>query len=263
MKKSAFIIVLAAVASNAAGDVNQFIVEKGEWHDVNSWSLKRQPILEDHVVIPSNSTCTILPEGLATCGTFHIDGVLTIIQETLVIGIGNPDVDNLCTLNGRIELFDDYNNTPPARIVPNGGWVRIEGIGELYAKNGACRCCASTEQEYNPCNYFGRGFAIGTDVTMRGSWRINTCLQLDGTFIIDDDQYETQLGSVDGVLCGGLCSVPYELSGDGKFLLSAGKLIIAKVDMSCILSPVIKHSGGIIQIINNAPAMKSKRACPR
>lgn len=224
----------------------------GEWHDRLAWDSGRVPEPTDDAVIPAGWSCTIEPLGLVSARSVQVDGVLTLDRETLVLGSGDPDVDVDCPLDGVIYLKDSYANTPPARIVGRGGWLRFTGTGVIDASRsngeeygGAARCCAATGN--GPCGEnFGKGIVIGVGVTLRGSLRMHTCLRLDGDWVIDHPEDVAEIGMLDGSLCGGLCPVPLTLTGSGRIIVQAGRIEIGELAISDCDAPRVVHSGGTI-----------------
>ena len=247
--------ILAAflfLGSSAFADTLTLIAPVGEWHDPLVWDAGRVPVQADDVVIPAGMACTIEPLGLVATRKVDVAGTLTLDRETLVLGSDNPDVDVDCPITGTIFFKDDYANTPPARIVPDGGWVRFTGTGELNASRGngeeyqgRLRCCAATG--FGPCDaHSGKGFVVEAGVTVRGSMHLHACLVLNGTWIVDHPEDVSQLGQPRGTLCGGACAVPLTLEGTGVFILRAGRLEIGELSILTCQRPKVWIEGGTL-----------------
>lgn len=227
--------------------------QTGAWHDPKAWDLQRTPAAGDDAVIPAGRVCTLGPLGLARARTVQVDGELILDRETLVLGSDDPDVDVICMLNGRIVFQDEGDEDFLARIVPDGGWVRFEGTGELYASRasggehqGRLRCCAVTGP--GPCDQTaGKGFVIEAGVTARGSLHLHACLVLEGDWIVDHPQDRSHIGLSSGMICGPHCTEPLTLSGSGRFIVRAGELDIGEVEASDVDAPRIVHEGGCLR----------------
>lgn len=248
-------LIAVAWACNAGyGDTLTLLHETGEWHDPQAWDAGRAPLAGDEAVIPAGATCTVEPLGLVVCRAVHVEatGLLVLDRETLVLGSDDPGVDVVCRLDGRISFKDDYANTPPARIVPDGGWVAFEGVGELYASRasgeeyqGRLRCCAVTG--YGPCDsHSGKGFWVKEGVTVRGSLHLHACLRLDGDWVVDYEEDVSQVGVPVGTLCGGVCTVPLTLAGTGQFVVIAGRLEIGRLDVAKQAPRVVQYGGTVM-----------------
>lgn len=222
-------------------------VENPTWDDRINWlPIGGPPGAGDTAIIPSGETC-IVRDANQAAKIIQVSGTLGIEGKALVIG-DTPGSTTTSTLDGTIYF---------KKVGSVVGRLEIEGTITMNGTGGLITAKADDGREGLIKPKIADQFAVPkilvvtSDITITGTIKIISGLELNGTAVVDDSNDVMTLGETAGMVWGGSF-----IKGSGAFEVSAGLLQVNIINFGTPPSPLWDLSGGEIDVFAGSSILK-------